>query len=218
MKDYGYYGGDMHMGSNGLLTINGVGSVKVMGNLAVVSLGIVSENISLKAAQEENAARTNAVLNGLYGMGLLKNQISTKSYSIEPIYDYAEGKQIFQGYRVSNLLSINILNLMEIGKVIDNATSNGANRVDNVSFTLIDNSKYVDQALELAIKDATRKSVVIGNTLGVTVDETPIRIIEEGTANAFNENPSFKLAAATTPILPGQIDVTIRIVAVFHYN
>jgi uncharacterized protein len=217
MVDYKDFDSSMCMGRMGGLRVNGVGTVKVMADMAVVSLGIVTEDLSLKAAQEENAEKANAVLKNLYAMGIQKNQVRTKSYNIEPIYNYVEGRQIFEGYRVSNILSVNIRDLTEVGNVIDNATANGANRVENINFTVIDTSKYVDQALSLAIKDAVRKSSVIGDTLGVKVDMTPIRIVEEGPGAALDENPMFKLAASSTPILPGQIDVIVRITAIFEY-
>lgn len=219
MVDYKHFDSGFCKGRKGFMKVNGIGTVKVMADMAVVNLGIVTENVSLKVAQEENGVLANAVLKSLYEIGLPMNSIKTKSYSIEPVYDYVEGKQIFKGYRVSNILSLTITNLKKIGEVIDTATASGVNRVDNINFTVSDTSRYVDQALDIAIKDAMRKSVVIGNTIGVNIDETPIRIIEEGPGAVFDENPTFKVAAAatSTPILPGQIDITIRITGIFQY-
>lgn len=41
----------------GCMRVNGLGTVKVMADMAVASLGIVTENVSLKVAQEANATK-----------------------------------------------------------------------------------------------------------------------------------------------------------------
>lgn len=218
MMNYSCYNPKMCMLNNNLMKINGVGTVKAIPDMAVINLGIVTEGISLKAAQEENAAKTTAVINMLYEMGIPKKQIRTSNYSIEPQYDYVQGKQIFKGYQVTNILSVTTTNLMDIGKIIDNATSSGANRIENISFSLTDTSVHYKRALNLAVNDAILKGIEIGTTLGVLVNKIPCSILEAGSAAALTENTMFKATAESTPILSGQLDITARIEAIFKYG
>ncbi|GIM27603.1 SIMPL domain-containing protein [Clostridium polyendosporum] len=218
MMNYMFFNPDLYTTKKGNMKINGVGTVKVEPNVAVVNLSVITENINLKVAQEENAIKSTAVINELHQMGIPNKQIRTASYNIEPQYDYVDGKQIFRGYKVTNTLSVTIKNITKVGEVIDRATSSGVNRVDNIIFTVEDTSIYYNQALNLAIKNAVQKAVEIGNSLGVDVDKTPSKITEESYSSAFEEVSMMKLAAPTTPILPGQINITARIEAIFNYK
>lgn len=218
MMNYNYFDSNLYMSKQSYMKINGVGTVKVVPDIVLVNLGVITENISLKSAQQENAMLSNAVINTLTEMGITKNEIRTASYNIEPIYDYIERKQVFKGYRVTNILSVTLKNIKIIGEVIDNATASGANRVYNINFTFTDPSIYYDQALTLAIKDAVEKALEIGNTLGVEIVETPLRIIEEDSEAPIFTNSMLKQSAPTTPIMPGQIDITARIEAIFAYK
>lgn len=218
MMNYNYFDSNLYMSKEGYMKINGVGTVKTIPDMVLVNLGVITENISLKSAQQENAMLLSAVINTLNEMGITKKEIRTASYNIEPLYDYIEGKQVFKGYGVTNILSVTLRNIKIIGEVIDNATSSGANRVYNISFTFTDPSIHYDQALNLAIKDAVKKGFEIGNTLGVKVVETPLRIIEESSDTPIFTNSMLKLSTSSTPIMPGQIDITAKIEAIFAYK
>lgn len=201
----------------GLMKVIGMGTVKAIPDTAIVNLGVVTENISLEAARRENAVKTNAVINALTGAGIEKKQISTGAFSIDPIYDFIEGKQIFRGYRVTNLLTVTIKDIARAGEIIDKATFAGANRVDNISFTLSDQAQYYDMALNLAIENAWHKAFEIGKALDLKIHETPYRIIEQSTAAQPYEAFAAKPAAPATPVMPGQLEITSVILTMFGY-
>lgn len=200
------------------IKVIGAGTVKAVPNTAIVTLGVVTENISLEAARRENATKSNAVINVLTGMGIEKKEISTGAFSIDPLYDFIEGRQVFRGYRVTNLLNITIKDIARAGEVIDKATFAGANRVDNISFTLSDRSHYYDIALNLAIEDAQRKAFEIGKALDLEIAETPYKIIEQNIAAQPYEAYATKLTAPATPIMPGQMEISSVILVIFGYR
>ena len=203
---------------NPTMKVHGIGNIKAEPNLALINLGVVTEDKDLEKAQQENAVKSNAVLNQLYAMNIPKNQISTASYTIEPQYNYIEGKQIFRGYKVSNILNIRTKELNKVGEIVDNAVKAGANIVNNITFTIDNNTLYYNKALSLAVKDSIAKAINIGNTLGVKIQEIPFNIIELTTSSINEEIPTEKVyAASITPIIPGQINVTAKIEATFNY-
>jgi uncharacterized protein len=216
--DYPYWNSKLYTGRKCSIKVNGTGTVKAVPDMAVINLGVVTEGLVLEAAQNENTTKSTEVISSLIGMGIPRKQIRTASYNIEPVYDYVEGNQVFKGYRVTNLLSITVTNLAEIGKIIDTATAAGANRVDSINFSISDPSVYYDRALNLAIKSALRKAYLIAEALGAQINEIPCKIIEEGSAVPMAEGPMLKLSAQSTPILPGQIEISARIEAVFQYK
>lgn len=201
----------------GKMRVNGLGVVRVQPDIAIVNLGVVTEDKDLEAAQRENAAKSNSVINALKQMGIDEKDISTASYTIEPQYDYVEGRQIFRGYRVSNILNVKVRNINKVGEIVDTAVRNGANTVNNIKFTAENMEMYYNRALKLALRDAMVKAREMANSLRVNLNTTPVRIIEESYREAGESPVAFKAVSETTPILPGEINVTAKIVALFTY-
>jgi uncharacterized protein len=215
---YNCYNPSMHMQKKGYMKVTGVGAVKAIPDTAIINLGVVTENLSLEAARRENAVKSTAVINMLINMGVEKKQISTGAFSIDPLYDFIDGKQTFRGYRVSNLLTVTIKDIARAGEVIDKATFSGVNRVDNISFILSDQAHYYDIALNLAIENALHKGSEIGNTLDVEIDKVPYRIIEQSVGAPIYDISMAKLSAPATPVLPGQIEITSTILVILGYR
>jgi len=203
---------------NNNMNLNGKGAVQVKPNIAVVSLGVVTENMDLNIALKENTLKMSKVIDSLKTMGIAEKDIKTQSYNIELIYDYIEGKQVFKGYRVRNMLSVTIRDINTVGEVINTAIDNGVNIVNSINFTVSNPSLYYREALTLAIKDAVEKAAVIEKSLRIVVNKTPIKILEEtyGYAPIALDGMAFK--AAGPPIMPGQTEITASIKATFSYK
>lgn len=201
------------------LKVEGIGSIDVQPDRAEVILGVFTENVTLRTAQEENTIRMAAVLNALRQIGVSAEDIITQSYTIHPQYDYIDGRQVFRGYRVNHIIKITIRDMDNIGVFIDTAVESGANIVQDIQFTVSNLSPYYQQALRLSIEDATEKAITIGRKLNVTISPTPIQIIEKSDEQVFSPRPVLYTAAeVVTPIQTGQIKVTARIEAIFAYN
>lgn len=203
-------------GESYVLRLNGKGTIEVKPNMAVINLGVITENKDLKIAQRENAQRTSKVIESLKKNGVADKDITTINYSIEPQYEYSNGKQTFLNYKVSNILRVNIKELDNTGDIIDEAVKSGANTVSNLVFTLEDPDKYYRQALNIAIEDAIRKAKDIERNLCILVNKTPIRILEEN--SNYAPSPRMLLAGSeSTPIQQGTIQINSSIKADFAY-
>lgn len=214
---YSYYTGDSKEG-RGVIRVTGTGTVKAIPDTALVSLGIVTENTVLENARRENSVRTNTVINTLANLGIEKRNISTGAFSIDPIYDYIDGKQVLRGYRVVNILTVTVEDIARAGEVIDRATFAGVNRVDNISFTLSDSTGYYDRALALAVENALHKGSEIAKALDVEMDRTPYKIIEKTDGPSLYAGAAAKLAAPATPVMPGQIEIVSTIAAIIGFK
>jgi len=137
--------------------INGKGSIKVKPNIAIVTLGVSTEGKELKNIQEENALRASKVAGTLKRLGIREEDIQTQNYNIDIQYDYIEGKEIFKGYRVRNILKVIVRDIDRVGQVIDEAVEDGANIVSHIRFTVSDESIYYNRALRHAIEDSIEK-------------------------------------------------------------
>jgi uncharacterized protein len=206
---------------NHKVKVLGEGSVLVQPDQAIVLLGVITENKNLQQAQQTNATETQNVINAILGTGIPRENIQTSDFRIDIDYDFQNGKQVFRGYRVTNLLNITIEDITKVGEVVDIAVDNGANTVRNINMGLSNQKRYYRQALANAIKDAQEKAALVAETLGVTINQIPAKLKEVSNSGMEPPRP-FVLGvstekAVTTPIEAGQMKVTALVEAVFHY-
>jgi len=201
------------------LKVLGKGIINVKPDVAEVVLGVITENIQLEVAQEENAKIMEQVINSIEEIGVLPKYIQTQNYNIRPNYDYINGKQIFRGYEVNNNLKVLISDINTVGEIIDTAVKNGANTVSGINFIVSDQTKYYYEALRLATTDAQNKATVMANKLKVKLNIIPIEINEQdkGTITPLGVM-TFKSASGATPIEAGENTITADIEAVFLYT
>ena len=205
---------------NNIIKVKGEGEIAVQPDTASVNLGVVTESKELISAQQQNSIVGNKVIDSLIALGIDRNQIQTFDYRIEPNYDYDQGKQIFRGYKVTHILEVKIDDLSIIGKVVDTAVQNGANYVANVQFTTRYKDSYYQQALVMAINNASSKAKTIANTLRVTLNPTPI-LVTEGTdvIQPFeSQQVAFAKGVSSTQILPGQLLIKASVSADYKYH
>jgi len=200
------------------MKIEGEGKVKANPDIAVISVGIVTENESLRIAQEENRLRANQMIEALKNIGIKAKDIETESYTINRDYDYIDGEQVLRGYIVTNNFRVTVRNIRDTGQVIDVAMDNGGNVINSVEFRVSDTSTYYRRALNLAVEDVLKKSQDMGKFLGVRVSSVPREIIEEDSSPVyFSSQPTLRAPELSTPISPGQIEISARVRAIFEY-
>jgi uncharacterized protein YggE len=200
------------------MTVTGEGDILVEPNIAQIQLEVMTENMQLNQAQQENADRINQVILALVQLGIPKENIQTVAYNINPMYDFIDGEQVFRGYQVSNIIHVKIIGIDQTGLVIDTAVENGVNRVSNIQFTIENEQVYYRRALSAALKDAFDKAETIARTMQLNLNPIPIKIVEN-----MNEPPSTFRALTVqeksfaTPIEPGQIVITASVETQFQY-
>lgn len=201
-----------------VMTVTGNASLSLNPDKVSIQLEVMTENEQLSLAQQENARKMNQVIKSLVQLRIPQENIQTTAYNINPIYDYIDGEQVFRGYRVSNMITVQIKNIDQAGKIIDVAVQNGVNQVSNIQFSIEDEQIAYQQTLSAALKNAIAEAQVIAETLNINFDPIPIKIVEETIANPA----TFKTFATmdsgvSTPIEPGQIIVRATIKAQFQY-
>lgn len=165
LQDYNY------IGKSGRDTINieGQGKVEAKPDIALVSLGVVTDAKTVKEAQSQNTKKMNAVIEAVKAMGVESKDIQTQNYNLNPKYDWADGKQNLIGYTVSQNATIKVRDMDKTGDLIAKAGELGANQVGGMQF-VIDEPKLLEQeARDKAIDDARQKADVLAKKLGLTV-------------------------------------------------
>lgn len=198
---------------NQCMSLTGRGQVTTLPDLVILRLGVMTEGENLQEAQSQNAALSQAVLQGLQQMGI--NDIKTYQYQIDKLYEFVDGTRIDRGFSVRNILEIRTEQLDMTGAIIDTAVSNGANVVDLISFEVSEPDIYYQQALNLAILNALQKAKSITVNLGISEDPVLINITENTTTPVPFQSPMARGEFAATPIEPGTKQIEALITAEF---
>ena len=152
------------------LTMNGVGSAQIAPDMAEITLGVITEAKDAAKAHSDNAAQAARVQAAIKALGVAERDIQTTRYDFSPIYDVKDnGRSVTTGYTVTNAIVVKVRNLANVGKVIDAALANGANRVDSLEFSASDPSAAKDAALADAARDARSKADAVARALGVRI-------------------------------------------------
>lgn len=152
------------------LTMNGVGSAQIAPDMAEITLGVITEAKDAAKAHSDNAAQAARVQAAVEALGVAERDIQTTRYDFSPIYDVKDnGRSVTTGYTVTNAVVVKVRSLDNVGKVIDAALANGANRVDSLEFSASDPSAAKDAALADAARDARSKADAVARALGVRI-------------------------------------------------
>ena len=128
------------------------------------------------------------------------------------------GRQLLRGYAARNNVRATVRDLDAVGRVLDDATEAGGNRIriDGVTFGLEDASALRRQARELAVADLQATAAQLARLTGVRVGRLlDLAEYQPGDYDAFYGGLDYARAetalAAPTPIAGGELSVTVQV-------
>src|SRR5215213_10352822 len=196
--------------------VGGDSIVQAQPDTAIVTVSVVTQNRQAIAAQQENAAKTDAVMRAVKAAAGGGAEVKTSGYSLQPQRVYRENQPpTITGYETRNSVTVTLSDLTKVGSVIDAAAQAGANDVSGIAFTLRQDRQARDRALSEATQEAVSKARVIAQALGGRVVRI-LEVQEEG----FQQRPPvpmYQLEVAmakqsvATPIEVGSLDITSRV-------
>src|SRR3990170_2444594 len=151
------------------ISVTGTGEASGAPDLALLTLGVSTEKRSVKEARDQAAEAMDAVLSSLRDNGVEEKDIQTRQLSIEPQFDYIDGRQQLRGFRVTNIVSAKLRDLDKVGEVIDGAAGAGGDliQVQGLSFTIEEPDDLRAQAREEAVNEARAKAERLAELAGV---------------------------------------------------
>lgn len=152
-----------------LFTASGTGKATAVPNTAKLSLGVTKTAKTISDAQNQANTVINKLTADLKNLDILETDIKTTNYSVNPNYDYSNGRQTTNGYTVSQNLEVKIKQIDKANNAIDVATADGANIVGGLSFILDDKTQkdLEDKARKEAIQNAKEKAQSLASAAGI---------------------------------------------------
>jgi uncharacterized protein YggE len=201
---------------------NGEGKTTAAPDIVTITLGVETRNVSASAAAAENAKLMNSTINALLSAGLNKKDIQTSQYSLttqpedNPVPASATKNKTPPVFVATNQVTAKMNVTENIGKVLDAATAAGSNSVMGISFDLRDPKPQMDKALANAVNDSRRKAEIMAGTAGVKLGK--ILELSEGYGYTSSNAPraAYSVAEATTPVLPGEMEITASVTVTYE--
>jgi uncharacterized protein len=196
------------------VTVGGDSTVQAQPDTAILTLSVVTQAKRALDAQQENAAKSDAVVRALKSAAGPGAEVKTSGYSLQPQRLYRESQPpTITGYEARNNVTVTVSDLTKVGTIIDASAQAGANDISGISFTLRQDRPARDEALRQATREAVGKAQVIAQALGGRVARI-VEVQEEGMVRPlpvqYDRMETMKVATST-PIEVGTLDVTSRV-------
>ena len=202
--------------------VTGEGKISVIPDVAVLTMGVEVQALSVAEAQQQAIESMDAVRAVLDSYGIAKKDIKTRYFSIYPVKRWQNDQEILIGYRVSNMVTVKIRNMDDTGTIIDAVAEAGGDytRINSISFTVDDPTDYYEDVRELAIEDAQEKAEQLAKL--AKVDLGIPTYINEGSIYTPTPYDYYRGEAIpapapvpTTPISPGETEIRLTVQVVY---
>lgn len=209
------------------ITVTGTATTSISPDIVTLQFGVDTEAKTAQDAISINSQAMDSIVTAVTSLGITKDEISTASFSIYPVYNYSVPdpytgiqKTVLTGYKASNTLFVKTTKLSLTGKIIDLAVGAGANRVDSVSFSLSPGMQQNAQndLISKAVVDAKSKAEKALEPLGKKI--TGVKTVNLSNVNIPPPRPVYYAGATAsvakdTQIFSSDQDVTTTADVIF---
>ncbi len=201
------------------ITVSAQGTLKVMPDVAYVTVGVTTQDADMQKAQDNNAQAMNAMFEALKSAGLTDDDMRTTQYNAYPIYDYSSDTKKIVSYEVTNQVELTIKDIDRVGNIIDIAVNNGANMTNSISFGLLDEQSNYNEALKLAVDAAKAKADTLAQAGGVKIVGT-LQIMENSSGGQifreYAEMAAEDMISGATPISSSDLDIQASVTVTYE--
>jgi uncharacterized protein YggE len=212
------------------VTVSGVGTVSVEPDMVRMTVSMSKTERTTRLAQEAVAVMTGRVLAILKESAIEDKDIATASLTFNPEYEWRNNRSVLVGQRAEQRIEFAVRGIRQddnkVSGIIDRLVGIDGIMLDNIAFSVADNTEHFVRSRELAFEKAVQKAEQYAELSGLKVGKV-LSLSEEGANNAmplysnrmvnqqFKMEESAVMADAATVLPSGQLEVTTRISVVF---
>ncbi|WP_299701201.1 SIMPL domain-containing protein [uncultured Pontibacter sp.] len=153
-----------------LISVNGIGEVKLPPDEVVISLGVEMREKTLEQARKQTDSKAAAIIAYLRKQGVDAKDIQTSYVNLQPIYSSNQfGKAEPDFYMAQKTMTVVIKKLDKFDALLSGLYENGVNRIDDIAFRVSNIEKHQVEARKRAVADAKQKANALTNELGAKV-------------------------------------------------
>ena len=194
------------------------GTKEISTNAFQLTYSVETSNVDSQKAIKENKEISDDLYKSLNSMinKTRGDYVKTSNYSVNPQYDYKNGKNTIKGYNVYNTVKIYVKDITSVSKFVDLSSTKGVTRVNNLSFQATDyDDKCNELMAELAGKAKRRANATLNplNMQVLTVKSISTSCSQSSSYSPVNYAKSARALGAseedketsTTPIEAGKM-------------
>ncbi|PBC03664.1 SIMPL domain-containing protein [Mesorhizobium sp. WSM3860] len=204
------------------IVVSGEGEATVAPDMAILTLSVMREAKTARAALDANNDAMAAVIAAMKSAGIADRDLQTAGIQINPRYNYTnkpDGSQEAElvAYQVTNTLSVRVRDVDKTGDILDKAVSLGVNQGGGIAFTNDDPKATITEARKKAVADALAKAKTLAAAAGVNLGKV-IEITDQNVPPApipLNAK-AFDAARAAVPVQAGENSYTVQVTVTFE--
>ncbi|HYE22258.1 MAG TPA: SIMPL domain-containing protein [Verrucomicrobiae bacterium] len=210
------------------ISISAEGRVSASPDTATVGLGVLVQSSSAESAQTQATEKTNQIVDFVKKQGIADEDITTSNFNIYPRYNYDGGTNRIIGYEANQTVTVKIKginnNAAQVGKILEGATTNGANQIQGVSFGFDDPDDLRQLARKEAIAKAKEKAQELADEAGISLGKV-VSISESGGSfpppmpyydESFARGQASDVKNVAPTIQPGSQEIVQNITVIFE--
>ncbi|GMV23961.1 MAG: hypothetical protein AMXMBFR57_39100 [Acidimicrobiia bacterium] len=204
--------------SSSFVVARGTATITLAPDQAWLNLSVQTRDPKGPEARRLAATAMTSVMATLKSTGLAADAIKTIGYSLNPDYEYPNGRQRLRGFVVNNQLQIRIDDIDKVADVIDAATSltlpaSSSVSVGGLRFDVKSRKAAERDALRMAVEDALASARAMAEGARSTIGR--VLVITEGVNDSpelYKPMPAMMAGragdvAVSTPIEAGDIEI-----------
>ena len=201
------------------ISVSGSASLAGTPDVADVRLGVGLTRLTVAEARAGAAATMTAVLEAIRDAGVNSADIRTSNLSLAPQYRYEQDRDpILSAYQVTNLVTVTVRDLGQLGRIVDGALEAGATSLDGLAFRIAEPGPLQAAARQAAVADARARAEVLAAAAGRGDHRRRLdQRARQWFDRAVSSRGPFPAAAASapTPIEAGSSEVSVSVSVVY---
>jgi uncharacterized protein YggE len=202
------------------LTVTGSADSILTPDIAYIYVGVHTENADAKTAISTNNSDTQKVINALKAAGVADKDLRTTNFSVYPSQQTGpNGETKGTIYMVDNTVYVTVRDLSKMGDILDAAATAGANSISGIQFDVADKNTALSEARKNAINNARQLAEETAQAAGVNLG--PIQSINYSSSSQpipmfAGKGGAVMDAAASVPVNPGQLTLSVDVTIVYE--
>lgn len=196
------------------ISVTGTAQRTMAPTYALLSLGLTSTDANVAAAKASNDRVMSQLIATLVNQGIAKKDIYTSNISVNPDYNYDNGKRTTTSYSISNTVTVRINNLDTVSAIVGSAVQSGATEINSLSFKADIPTSLQDQLTVDAIKEGRHNAEIMASALGRTLGPVKSASIYEPQTTSMDNGIRYAKVGApmtlstATPVEEGSLIIT----------
>ena len=156
----------------GFISLNSSIVKEIEPNLSSITFAVENTAETAQKASFENNQTSEKIIKALKAVSSADTDtIKTSNFSVRPVYGTAHsGKRVIKNYTAVNSVRVETKDVSKTAKFIDAAMSAGANRTDNLVYSLQNERQVCSSLYPVLVKELTKTASELASAAGSALD------------------------------------------------